>query len=151
MNNMNQQGQNQGQNVAGVQDQVQVNQQQNMGNNQMVQSPFLSNPYINQNQNMNNTQQVNPYINQGVNTSVQTSMNAQNIMPQNNANDSFFNGDFVKGALIGAGVTFLLTNKTTQKAIFNGFSKGSELVQAGIEELKERMEDAKAQMEAKNY
>lgn len=134
MNNMNQQ------------EQTQINPQANMTNNQATQNAFLSNPYINQNQNINNTQQVNPYINQNANNSAQNP-----IDNQNNVNDSFFNGDFVKGALIGAGVTFLLTNKTTQKAIFNGFSKGSELVQAGMEELKERMEDAKAQMEAKNY
>ena len=107
-----------------------------------------NNPYIN-NMNTpiaNNTgMQNNPYINQNAN-------NMNNQMPvdaQNN--DSFVNGDFVKGALIGAGIAFLLTNKTTQKAIFNGFSKGSELVQAGIEELKERMEDAKAQMETKEF
>lgn len=142
MNNINQQTQ--AQNTAGVQEQI--NPQQNMGNTQMSQGAFLSNPYINQNQNMNNVQHVNPYINQDLNNPAQNPMNIQN-----NTNDSFFNGDFVKGALIGAGVTFLLTNKTTQKAIFNGFSKGSELVQAGIEEMKERIEDAKAQMEAKNY
>lgn len=107
-----------------------------------------NNPYIN---NMNTplvnnaSMQNNPYINQNAN-------NMNNQMPQDvQNNDSFVNGDFVKGALIGAGIAFLLTNKTTQQAIFNGFSKGSELVQAGIEELKERIEDAKAQMEAKEF
>lgn len=123
----------------------------NINQNQQTQTPqsgFLSNPYINQGQNTNNPIQTNPYINQGINNQMQE---PNQTLPQNDKNDSFINGDFVKGALIGAGVAYLLTNKTTQQAIFNGFSKGSELVQAGIEELKERMEDAKAQMEAKNY
>jgi len=126
----------------------QMNQQANINQNPN-QGAFLSNPYINQNQLPMNANGIanNPYVNQNAN--VQNDPNNQ--MMQNAQNDSFINGDFVKGALIGAGVAFLLTNKTTQEAIFNGFSKGSELVQAGIEELKERMEDAKAQMEAKEF
>ena len=60
----------------------------------------------------------------------------------------FSNGDFIKGALVGAAVTFLLTNKDAQNTIMKTVSKGSELFQAGMEELKERYEDARAQMEA---
>jgi len=124
-----------------------MNQQANVNQNPN-QGAFLSNPYINQNQLPMNANGIanNPYINQNANV-----QNDPNAMDANTQNDSFLNGDFVKGALIGAGVAFLLTNKTTQQAIFNGVSKGSELVQAGIEELKERMEDAKAQMEAKEF
>ena len=107
-------------------------------NNNIQQNGFNTNPYINQNQN----QQTNPYINQNI---------QQNAMQeQKSQNQGFNNGDFLKGALIGASVTFLLTNKTTKEAVFGGLSKGNELIQAGIEELKERVEDAKAQMEAKN-
>jgi len=58
------------------------------------------------------------------------------------------NGDFVKGALIGAAATFLLTNETAQKAIFKAFAKASSMMQIGVEELKERYEDAKAELEA---
>jgi gas vesicle protein len=61
---------------------------------------------------------------------------------------NFNTNDFLKGALIGAVATYLLTNENAQKAIFKTFAKGSQLVQAGIEEMKERMEDAKAEMEA---
>ncbi|MBS9782776.1 MAG: YtxH domain-containing protein [Arcobacter sp.] len=106
--------------------QNQINQNQGM----------LSNPYINNTQNMNNPQgiQSNPYINQGM---------ANNANPNNGLNGN----DFIKGALIGAGISFLLTNKTTQSAIFNGFSKASELFNVGMEELKERIEDAKASMQ----
>ncbi len=114
-----------------------------MNNNQnMQQNGFNTNPYINQNQNAGLNQPNNPYINPN-------QQMPQNQQPQQG--QGFNNGDFLKGALIGASVTFLLTNKTTQEAIFGGLSKGNELIQAGIEELKERVEDAKAQMEAKEY
>ena len=86
----------------------------------------------------------NPYLNQNFN------QNPQQLVPANNptTQNGFLNGDFVKGALIGAAVTYLLTNKNAQETIFKVFGKGSELFSAGIEELKERYEDAKAQMQA---
>jgi len=83
----------------------------------------------------------NPYINQNFNP-------AANNSQQNNSAGGFNTGDFVKGALIGAAVTYLLTNKTAQENAFKAFGKGSELFQAGIEELKERYEDVKAQIQA---
>ncbi len=84
----------------------------------------------------NNTLNKNPYINH-------TPINSQNIQ-----NSGFDSKDFIKGALIGAAVTYLLTNKNAQENIMKAVSKGTELFQAGMEELKERMEDAKAAMEA---
>ena len=93
----------------------------------------------NSNQAMNINQ--NPYINQAINT------NPQNQQAQENQT-GFNNGDFIKGALIGAAVTFLLTNKGTQESLMKAASKGSELFQAGMEEIKERFEDAKAAAEA---
>lgn len=82
--------------------------------------------------------QQNPYINQTTNANTNVT----------NAQSGFNNGDFIKGALIGAAVTFLLTNKNAQNTIFGAISKGNELFQAGMEELKERYEDMKAQREA---
>lgn len=84
----------------------------------------------------------NPYINQTMNMNPM----GNNMPPQ--AQNTFSNGDFVKGALIGAAVTFLLTNKGAQESIIKAVSKGNEFFQAGMEEMKERYEDAKAQMEA---
>lgn len=82
----------------------------------------------------------NPYINQ---------MNPQQGQANPQAGQSGFNnGDFLKGALIGAAVTFLLTNKGAQGSIMKAASKGTELFQAGMEELKERYEDAQAAMKA---
>ena len=43
---------------------------------------------------------------------------------------------------------FIRTNRTCEGILFKAFGKGSELFSAGIEELKERYEDAKAQMQA---
>lgn len=120
-NNAQQMGQNNNQNVN--------MQQAGMNNN-----PYLNNQFNIPNQGLQNS---NPYVNQ-------TNQNSMNT------NLGFNNGDFLKGALIGAGITFLLTNKTTQNAVFNGFAKASELFNVGIEEMKERIEDAKAQMEAKD-
>ena len=84
----------------------------------------------------------NPYINQNFNplqNPQQTNMPTQS---------TFTSSDFIKGALLGAAVTYLLTNKNAQDTIFKAFGKGSELFSAGIEELKERYEDTKAQMQA---
>lgn len=85
----------------------------------------------------------NPYINKEVVSNVVPNVNTDNILA------GIDTGDFVKGALIGAVATYLLTNESAQKAIFKTVAKGTELFQSGIEEMKERMEDAKAELEAK--
>ena len=85
----------------------------------------------------------NPYISQAANQN----FNLQQSSPSTQES-GFNNGDFIKGALIGALATYLLTNKNAQETIMKTVGKGSELFSAGIEELKERYEDAKAQMQA---
>ena len=72
----------------------------------------------------------NPYINQNFSPLQNTQQNAPK--------STFTSGDFIKGALLGAAVTYLLTNKNAQDTLFKAFGKGSELFSAGIEELKER-------------
>ncbi|HIV49568.1 YtxH domain-containing protein [uncultured Helicobacter sp.] len=103
------------------------------------------------NDNLNNLDSVqnNPYINQ---TKTNASTTNQNTNTQN-LFTSFFNSgnaqqDFFKGAIIGAVATFILTNEDAQKAIFKGFAKLSSLFEVGIEELKERYEDAKAEVDS---
>ena len=57
----------------------------------------------------------NPYINQNLNP-------LQTPQPMQTTNQNgFLNGDFVKGALIGAAVTYLLTNKK-RRGVKNGFT-----------------------------
>ncbi|RXJ87974.1 YtxH domain-containing protein [Arcobacter sp. CECT 8985] len=110
----------------------------NENNNQNMYDMNIENTRAAQNQNVNVNQ--NPYVNQPTNTI--------NPMQQVQVQDGFNTGDFVKGALIGAAVTYLLTNKGAQDNIMKAVSKGTQLFQAGMEEMKERMEDAKAAMEA---
>lgn len=82
----------------------------------------------------------NPYIN----NNTQNPQNAQNVF--SNLESSNQKQDFLKGALIGAVATFILTNEDAQRAIFKGFAKITSLFESGIEELKERYEDAKAEV-----
>lgn len=92
----------------------------------------------------------NPYIKNVNSTSNQSNLNFQNNQnTQNGFLDGIFgagnSGDFLKGALIGAAATYILTNESAQRAIFKGFAKISTLFECGLEELKERYEDAKAE------
>lgn len=61
---------------------------------------------------------------------------------------AFNTKQFVIGALIGAVGAYLLTNEKAQKNLFKTIAKGTEMFQAGIEEMKERFEDAKAELAA---
>lgn len=80
------------------------------------------------------TEITNPYINQ----------NNQNNNPLSSLGN-FDSTQFLTGLLIGAAATYVLTNENAQKAIFKSVAKGSQLFQAGFEEMKERFEDAKAE------
>ncbi|MCI5969362.1 YtxH domain-containing protein [Helicobacter sp.] len=107
--------------------------------------PNPNNPYI---KNINNGEQ--SMQNQGENNSQNnTQNNTQNflggLLDANNSKQVF-----IKGALIGTAATFILTNENAQKAIFKGFAKISSLFESGIEELKERYEDAKAEINDTN-
>lgn len=128
-----------------------------MANNNNLESlqnnPYINNidPNANANQGLNQNQGANQNGLQNQGGLQQNTNNAQNTP---NTISSFFSSnssqqDFLKGALIGAVATFILTNKDAQKAIFKGFAKISSLFEMGIEELKERYEDAKAEVDSK--
>ena len=55
---------------------------------------------------------------------------------------------FWKGVIFGTGVALLVTSETVQKAVVKTVSKGMAAATAGVEELKEKFEDAKAEVEA---
>ncbi|WP_198305730.1 YtxH domain-containing protein [Arcobacter vandammei] len=99
----------------------------------------------NQNQSGLNFNQ-NPYINQNVVSNQNQNLAQNSTATQTN---TLFNADFIKGALIGAVATYLLTNKNAQENIFKVVEKAKSLVSAGVEEMKERMEDARAAAQAK--
>ena len=123
-----------------------------------------TNPYIdtycakcgaNLGANQNANQNANFSANQNTNQSgFGANQNANTQNTTTSAISSFLNSgnsqtDFLKGAFIGAVATFILTNKDAQSAIFKGFAKISNLFEMGIEELKERYEDAKAEVDSK--
>ncbi len=81
----------------------------------------------------------NPYISQNLN-------NTQNAPSSFLDNFSLSNGEFLKGALVGAAVGYLLTNEKAQKTLMKTIAKGTQMFQMGVEEMKERFEDVKAEM-----
>lgn len=70
----------------------------------------------------------------------------------NNKNDLFGNFNtqkFLIGVAIGAVGAYLLSNENAQKNLFKAVAKGNELFHTGLEELKEKFEDAKAELQNK--
>ena len=58
----------------------------------------------------------------------------------------FSNGAYLKGLLVGAGLTLILTNSTVQKTMIRTAVKTWSLVQGGVEEVKEQFRDVNAEM-----
>ena len=110
---------------------------------------FDKNPYIADNIPVVNddlTQIQNPYYNnQTVNKLPST---AESKSLTDSLLGTFDTENFIKGTLIGAVGAYLLTNETAQKTIFKGVAKTTTMFQAGMEEMKERFEDAQAELEA---
>jgi hypothetical protein len=66
---------------------------------------------------------------------------------------SFFNfrdERFIKGAITGAALTFLLTNDSVQKNGIKSLVKLWSLFQGGMEEIKERFKDAEAEIKTES-
>lgn len=55
---------------------------------------------------------------------------------------------FWTGALIGVGITLLVTSETLQRTVVKSVSKLSLAAQSGVEEIKEKFEDAKAEADS---
>lgn len=74
---------------------------------------------------------------------------AQAARPADSALASWFNftsADYLKGIALGAGVALVVTNSTVQKAVVSGAVKAWAALQGGVEELKEQVQDAKAEL-----
>ncbi|MCM0756519.1 YtxH domain-containing protein [Desulfovibrio aminophilus] len=56
------------------------------------------------------------------------------------------NPGYLKGLLLGAGVALVATNPTVQKAVISGAVRLWAAVQGGVEEIKEQIQDAKAEL-----
>lgn len=59
---------------------------------------------------------------------------------------SFFNTSLLTGIAVGAGIAFVATNPTVQKAVIGASVGIWSALQANIEEVKEQIEDAKAEL-----
>jgi len=110
-----------------------------MNQTPMNANEMRNNPYINQSQNTAPLEQ-NPYV------------QPSNVTPQvdNSLLGSFDSKQFLIGALIGAAGAYLLTNENAQKTLFKTVAKGTQMFHAGMEEMKERFEDARAELDAEN-
>lgn len=67
------------------------------------------------------------------------------------ATSSFLNlgsDRFLKGLLIGAAAAYLLTNESVQRTAIKGVVKLWGGLQGGVEEIKERFQDAEAEIQA---
>ncbi|MCD8213995.1 MAG: YtxH domain-containing protein [Campylobacter sp.] len=91
----------------------------------------------------------NPYINDNTNapSALDNAINdaVENLpfVPEN-----FNSAGFIKGLIIGGIAAYILTNPKAQECVFKAIVKGGALINAGIEELKERFEDVKAELES---
>lgn len=98
----------------------------------------MQNPYFNQQANSNIGLQ-NPYM-QNVNSSITGTIS-----------DMLFGGTnserFLKGVILGAAATYLMTNEKAQQAIMKAGVKLATEFAGGLAEMKERFEDAKAEAE----
>lgn len=57
--------------------------------------------------------------------------------------------EYIKGFVVGAGLTFLLTNPAVQKAMVKGAVTLWTALQGGFEEVKEQIQDIKSEMSMK--
>jgi hypothetical protein len=57
----------------------------------------------------------------------------------------YSNPSYIKGLLLGAGVTLLVTSPAVQNAVIKGSVAAWSAVVGGVEEIKERVRDAKAE------
>lgn len=126
-----------------------------LGENKMTNN---NNPYLNNNQNYNVNQgynnqnySYNPYLNNVSNNNLNnTANNNQNtgfLSSLTTQGTGFFGSPLVKGILIGAAVTYLLSNKDAKDTLAKGVAKLQNFASAAIEEFKEQVEDAKASMQ----
>lgn len=67
---------------------------------------------------------------------------------QNTPFFNFGNERFMRGLLIGAAATYILTNEKVQRNAIKGMVRVWSTLQGGLEELKERFQDAEAELRA---
>jgi hypothetical protein len=63
---------------------------------------------------------------------------------------NFRNSGYIKGFVVGAGLALVLTNPAVQKAMVSAGVRLWSTVQGGVEEVKEQIQDVKAEMSRKS-
>lgn len=91
--------------------------------------------------------QRNPYYNDNAQTNfyddpAQTGPSNRSLLGSINT------GQLLTGALIGAAAAYVLSSEEIQKKLFKGIAAMGDIVSGGLDEIKERYEDAKAEYEA---
>lgn len=87
----------------------------------------------------------NPYIN----TTAAPLPTAYQTPTQNTQlRTGFSTTELLAGAVVGAAAMYVLTNESVQKRLFKGVAMMSDALSGGLDELKERYEDARAEYEA---
>lgn len=67
-------------------------------------------------------------------------------VPQRRPANSSPSNRFMKGLIIGAAATYVLTNEQIQRAAIKSAVMAWSTLQGGVEELKERFQDAEAEI-----
>ncbi len=134
-NNTDQMNQN-----ANMQQNAQQNQNPSQAGQNFGQNPYYANNLNAQNQNTHYANQ-NPYYNQSYGQSVPHSHTLTSWLGQTSSDR------FIRGLVIGAAATYILTNEKAQKAIIKTGMKLYGAVAGGVEEIKEKIMDAKAELE----
>ncbi|HOI83206.1 MAG TPA: YtxH domain-containing protein [Campylobacterales bacterium] len=116
--------------------------------NQAGQTNMGQNPYYGagqQNQWMNQTPNIgqNPYYGQNY-----SYPQGSGILPKINLFGETPSDKFLRGLLIGGAAAYILTNENAQKAIIKTGIKLFGSLAGGVEEFKEKIMDAKAELEA---
>ena len=62
---------------------------------------------------------------------------------------NFSNPSYLKGFLVSAGITLVATNPSVQQSLIKGGLKLWNFLQGGVEEIKEQIQDVKAEMSQK--
>ena len=58
----------------------------------------------------------------------------------------FSNPSYLKGFIVAAGITLVAANPSVQQTLIKGVLKAWNCLQGGVEEIKEQIQDAKAEM-----
>lgn len=108
----------------------------------------MTNPYIKEAKVEVKNEFKDATINSGEKTGLNATSNQSNSGILGNLLPNFSSANFLQGAVVGAIAAYVLTNENAQQAIFKSIVRMGKLFEAGKEELKERFEDAKAEIEA---